>query len=176
MTVQELRETLIRLVDLLRASDAKASTLKELSEFVESAADFGDLSLKAFVKLAEAGRTPPKSATPKNQPSAKTAADPTALAQEIKNLYESAGDPAVAEEQIRATCGRLTPLKKDALVTVAEGIGLEGMKSKLKGDIVAAVTARLLDRKGAAIRSQLIGRPAAPDSASAPMSGVSSSP
>jgi hypothetical protein len=176
VTVQELRETITRLVELLRAADAKANTLRELNEFIESTAAFGDLTLKAFVKLAEAGRTPPKQPTVKTPRTVKASADPTVLSREVESLYARAADPTVTEEQIQTACGQLTPFKKETIVKVAESVGLEGMKSKPKGEIVTAITTRLLDRKGSAIRSQLIGRPATPDSSNAPMGGVASAP
>ncbi|MDB5307176.1 MAG: hypothetical protein JWO38_1378 [Gemmataceae bacterium] len=159
MTVQELRETLTRLVGLLQATDAKAATTRGLSEFVEATAPFGDLSLKAFVKLAEAGRTPP---TPKPGPAGKSKLDPAAVAAEVKNLYDRAADPAVTEEQMRLSCGKLGSLTKEALVRLAESIQLYGMKTKNKGDIVADITHQLVDRKGAAIRRQLMDRPSPP--------------
>jgi len=50
-------------------------------------------------------------------------------------------------------------LKKDDLVKVADAIELFGMKSRTKNEIIEAITNRILDRKGAAIRRQLIDRP-----------------
>jgi hypothetical protein len=157
MTVQDLRETLTQLVALLQAADAKAATTRGLTEFVAETASFGDLTLKAFVKLAEAGRSP---AAPKAKSPTKAKADPAALTAEVTDLYARAADSAVTEDLIRAACGRLATLAKDALVRVADGIELSGMKAKKKDDIVAAITNRLLDRKGAAIRRGLIDRPA----------------
>ncbi len=78
MTVNELRDTLTRLVELLQAADAKAATTRGLSEFIESTETFGDLSLKAFVKLAEAGRNPPE---PRPRASARPKVDLAALAE-----------------------------------------------------------------------------------------------
>jgi len=163
VTVQELRETLTRLVELLQAADAKAATTKGLTEFVELTAGFDDLTLKAFVRLAEVGQNPPTpkaTATPKPKSGGKS--DREALAAEIRGLYERVADPAVTEEQLRTACGRLGPLAKDALVRVAEGVGLQGMKAKTKNDIVAAITGRLLERKEAAIRRHLVDRPPPP--------------
>jgi hypothetical protein len=53
---------------------------------------------------------------------------------------------------------RLEPLTKDALVKVAEGIELVITKSKGKKDIVAMIRQRILSRKGAAQRVNLIDR------------------
>src|SRR5262249_36308699 len=125
MTVQELRETLTRLVELLRAADAKVGTTNSLAEFVELTAGFDALTLKAFVKLAEVGRTPPTQKpppAPKTRP-VKPAADPGTVVAEVTALYERAEEPTVTEEQIRSACGRLDVLKKDILVRLSEGVG-----------------------------------------------------
>jgi hypothetical protein len=156
MTVQELRETLTQLVGLLQAADAKAATTRGLTEFIEATGPFGDLSLKAFVKLAEAGRTP---LPPRPGPGGKGRTDPAELAADVKSLYDRAADPTVTEDQVRAACAKLGGLTKEALVRLADSIELFGMKSKTKGGVVADITHRVLDRKGAAIRRQLIDRP-----------------
>jgi hypothetical protein len=44
------------------------------------------------------------------------------------------------------------------LVAVAEAIELQGMKSKTKGDVVAAIRRRIMSRKGAAQRVDMIDR------------------
>jgi hypothetical protein len=158
MTVKELNETLTQLVALLQAANAKSATITGLNEFIISTQTFGDLNLKAFVKLAETGRTPAATASP-TRSLGKQTVDTNALAADIVNLYQRAGEPAVTEEQIRTAGGRLTSLKKDGLLKLAEAIGLLGMKSKTVKEIAAVITNRLLDRKGASIRGQLIARP-----------------
>lgn len=175
MTVREFRETLAQLVRLLEAADAKKATVTGLAEFIEATTTFGDLTLKAFVKLAEAGRTP---AAPKPSPTRKprATADAAGIAAEVKDLYDRAGEAGVTEEQIRAACGRLAPVDKDSLVALANEIGLVGMKSRTKPQIVAGITERLLDRKGAAIRRQLIDRPDTADADGVPASAGGSSP
>jgi hypothetical protein len=145
------------LVKLLEASDAKASTTRGLSEFVELTGGFDNESLKAFVKLAEVGRNPP-TAVPKTKGKTKVG-DPEAIAAEVKDLYERAAEPAVTEERMREACDKLGGLSKDGLVRLADAIGLFGMKSKKKDGIVLEITNRLLDRKGAVIRKELINRP-----------------
>ena len=159
MTVKELNETLTQLVALLKAANAKATTMQGLSEFIESTATFSDLNLKAFVKLAEAGRNPPVSVSTSTRNSTKVTADTNAIASEVVNLYHRAGEQSVTEEQIRKACDKLASFKKDGLLKLAEGIELLGMKNKTIKDIVAGITNRLLERKGAAIRGQLIQRP-----------------
>lgn len=161
MTVNDLRETLTKLVELLRAADSKAGTVNGLSEFVTLTEGFGELKLKEFVKLAEAGKNPPAPRPPATWGGGggRQTVSADAVATELADLYARAADPAVTEDQVRAACGKLTALKKEDVVKVAEGVGLEGMKSKKKDDIIAAVTSRLVERKGAAIRGQLIHRP-----------------
>jgi hypothetical protein len=169
VTVQDLRDTLTRLVELLQAADAKPATTRGLTEFVERTAGFRELSLKAFVNLAEAGWTPSTVKVPSGKrTSGRTGADPAVVAAEVKDLYERAADLSVTEDQVRTACGRLAALSKDSLVHLADDIGLHGMKAKKKGDIVAGITNRVLDRKGAAIRRQLIDRPAGADGRSDP--------
>lgn len=163
MTIHELRETLGKLYALLQAADAKAATLKGLAEFIELTQEFGDLNLKAFVKLADTGRNPPAPPTGGRGGSSRgVTADPAAVSAELADLYARAADPAVTEEQVRAACAKLGGLKKDGLLSVAAGVGIEGMKSKKVGEIADAITSRLVERKGAAIRGQLIHRPTAP--------------
>ena len=166
MTVNDLRDTLNQLVGLLRATDAKAGTIRELSEFIEETRRFHDLTLKGFVKLADVGRNPPSPGRPSAGGRGKSGASGTpdagALRDAVKNLYDRAADPTVTEEQIRVACAALGPLKKDQLVEVAATLGLLGVKVKNKDGIVAAITERLLDRKGSAIRKQMIHRPAEP--------------
>ena len=174
MTVNELRETLRRLLELLRAADAKAGTVKDLTEFVELTAGFGDVTLKGFVKFAETGQQPPatKSTSGRGSSGAKSTADVDSLVRDVTSLYERAADPSVTEEHIRAVCGSLGSLKKDELTKVAAAIGLEGMKSRPKGDIATAISARILDRKGAAIRGHLVHRPPASASEIKPSEGA----
>lgn len=161
MTVNELRETLTRLVGLLEAADAKAATTRGLTEFIALTTPFGDLSLKAFAALAEAGRTPRADGgglgRPRSAPKGKV--DPGAVDAEVRDLYTRAGEATVTLEQVRAVCGRLGGLTKDALVKVADGIELHGAKGKSKADLVRLITDRLVDRKETAIRRTLIDRP-----------------
>lgn len=157
MTVDDLRGTLTQLAGLLRAADAKKSTVAGLDEFVELAAPFGGLSLKAFIKLAETGQKPSPSGRGRGAAGPKAEAD--VLARELAALYERAGDPDVSEDQLRAACAPLPGLTKDGLVKVADAIGLVGMKAKAKDAIVVAITDRLVGRKGTATRRELINRP-----------------
>ena len=168
MTVQDLRETLTQLVRLLEAADAKKGTVTGLNEFIEATSGFGDLNLKAFVKLAEVGRTPPAPRPPApRRGGAKV--DPAAVMAEVRALYERAAEPNVTEEQVRAACDRLGGLTKGKLVELADSIGLVGMNAKKKDEIVAGITNRVVDRKGAAIRRQLIDRPVSADGVDEPV-------
>jgi hypothetical protein len=162
VTVNELRDTLTKLVGLLEAADAKAATTRSLSEFIDLSAPFGELSLKAFATLAETGRAGPSTGRPKAAPRGKV--DPAAVETEIKDLYARAGEVAVTVEQVKTACGRLGGLTKDALVRVAEGIEMFGAKAMKKDTLVEGITARLVDRKETAVRRTLIDRPQAVDS------------
>jgi hypothetical protein len=159
MTVNEFNKTLTQLVELLKITKSNQQTINGLEEFIESTATFGDLTLKAFVKLAETGRTPKLTTTPQTRNTSKQTVDATAIVIEIKNLYDHAGESTVTEEQIKSESNRLNSLKKPELVKLADSIELSGMKSKKIGEIISGITNRILDRKGAAVRRQLIDRP-----------------
>ena len=108
--------------------------------------------------------------------SAKTAINPEVHSAEVKSLYQRAAEPDVSEEQIRNACGQLGAMSKDGLMRVAEAIGLAGMKSKKKDELLAEITLQLIESKGAAIRrAQLVDRPgsAANSLAKPPYSGPS---
>ena len=163
MTINDLRETLIQLLGLLRATDAKAATIRDLNEFAEQTRGFGELSLAKFVKLAEAGRTPP---TPKPPDSGRRTngavgtPDVAELNAAVKTLYEQAADHNVSEEQMCVACDALASLKKGQLVETAATVGLRGMGAKTKEVIIKSIRDRLLDRKRSAIRKEMIHRPA----------------
>ncbi|MBN9517150.1 hypothetical protein J0H58_01310 [bacterium] len=161
MTVNDLRETLTNLVALLAAADAKAATTRGLTEFVELTAPFGDMTLKAFASLAEAGRTPRGEAAGgrRVRPVAAAKADPAAVEAEVVDLYARAAESAVTAAQVEAACDRLGGLTKDALARLAERIELFGAKAMRKDALVAAITARVVERKDAAVRRTLIDRP-----------------
>lgn len=163
MTVDDLRATLNQVLGLLRATDAKATTIRELGEFVEQTKGFSDLTLKSFVKLAEAGKAPPVPRAVGNGDGrgGRSGGTPNAgaLSGAVKNLYDRAADPGVTEEQMRGACAALSGLTKTQMVEVAASLGLQGVKSNTKDSIVTAITERLLDRKRSAIRNQLVHRP-----------------
>lgn len=158
MTVSDLRNTLTHLLGLLGTADAKPAKLRDLSEFIELTAEFDGLTLKAFLKLAVAGQCPPTT-RPTTIKGSGTSRAPSALAAEVKDLFERASDPSVTEEQCRTTCGMLGKLTKPLLAELAESISVYGMLRKNKAEIITAITNQLLDRKGAAIRRTLINRP-----------------
>jgi hypothetical protein len=94
------------------------------------------------------------------RPSGPAAApDPQDLARQAHDLYERAADPAVTTAQIDGLVGQLGGLKKAGLVTVAEAVGLKGMKAKTNEEIIQAIRQRIVSRKGAAQRAGLIDRP-----------------
>jgi hypothetical protein len=154
--ISELRQTLTELTRLLHAAGATRAT-KDLTEFTASLQAFQELTLSAFVKLAEAGRRPPE---PRKVGGGKT--DVEALRREIKDLYARASSPDVTEEDVRTTCDRLANAKKltkKDLVAIASETELVGMEKRKNDDIVTEIRNRLVDLKGAAIRRQMINRP-----------------
>lgn len=158
MTVSELRNMLTHLHGLLVTADAKPVMLRGLYEFIERTAEFDELTLNALLKLAAAGqRQPSTRPAPITSPGPRRS--PSAIAAEVKDLFERAGDPSVTEEKCRDACELLGTLTKPALAELAESIAVHGMRNKTKTQISAAITNQLLDRKGAAIRRTLINRP-----------------
>jgi hypothetical protein len=157
MTVNQLNATLMQLLSLLQAADAKKGTIDGLNEFIECTASFGEMKIKEFVKFAEAGRSPAAEKLPRS--GGKQTVDAQSVIQSLKNLYDRAAEPAVDETQIKSECAKLDALKKNDLASLAEGIGLSGMKSKSKAEIISIIFHRILERNGAAVRSKLIDRP-----------------
>ena len=156
MKVDKLCETLDQLAALLDAAGAKQPA-KDILAFIEGCKPFRDSTLAAFIKFAEQGRNPPAPRPTGRTPAKKANSDE--LASQVKHLYDHAAESSVTEDQIRETCDHLNGLTKADIVKVAEGIDLLGMNSKTKGVIVTAITQRLIDRKGASTRRQLLHRP-----------------
>jgi hypothetical protein len=172
MSVADLQQYLADLARLLEAGGARG-VAADLAAIRDGLAPFRGLTLRKFAEFlvrAEAfsrGEVPPATLRrgrggAKTAGSKKATADPAALGREVQGLFERAADPAVTAEQIEAAVGRLGGLTKDVLVAVAEAIGLQGMRSKKKDDIQAAIRHRLLARKGTSVRTGLIDRPAPP--------------
>lgn len=171
MKVADLRQHLADLARLMEATGAKA-VAADLVAIQEGLAPFNESPLKGFAEFLVRAEAYSRGEVPVAPPSRKRATsggrppstkappvDVEALVQEAKDLYARAADPAVTAEAVEALAGRLKAPKKDDLVRVAEGVGLVGMKAKAKDKIVEAIRARILDRKGAAVRVGINHRP-----------------
>jgi hypothetical protein len=168
--VADLQQHLSDLGRLLVSSGAKG-VAKDLEVISAALKPFRDQPLKGFADFlakAEAysrgeGLHPaekPRRATRSTAAKA-PAADPAAVTAEVRDLYDRAASPSVTVEQIDGTCGKLTGLNKDGVVSVADQLGIRGMKSKAKAAIVEAIRQRILARKGATIRAGMVDRPLA---------------
>lgn len=158
MKVADLQEILSHLGRLFESAGSKAAA--ELEAFRECLEPFRELTAKQLAtelrKLTEPGQAQPR---PPRKPTKAPAVDVDSMVREVQVLYSQATDPGTTIERIDETTKRLEPLTKDALVRVAEGIELVGMKNKgKKTDIVAAIRQRILSRKGASQRANLIDR------------------
>jgi hypothetical protein len=166
--VADLQQHLADLARLLEASGAKA-VAGDLAAIGKGLAPFRELPLKsfaAFLTKAEAysGGEVPLARPAGQRSAAKRAAKAPgpgaeAMANEARELYERAADPAVTLEEIDRLASRLGSLSKDGLAAVAEGIGLKGIRAKTKGFIQEAIRSRITARKGTAQRVGLLDRP-----------------
>lgn len=159
MKVADLQEILAHVGRMLEAAGSRGAAA-ELTAFRECLEPFREQTAKQFAnelrKLTEAVAAKPKVARRSGKA---PAIDVDSMVREVQDLYARAPDPSTTVEQIEETLKRLELLTKDALVQVAEGIGLVGMKGKSKkGDIVAAIRQRIVSRKGATQRVGLIDR------------------
>ena len=157
MKVSDLQDILSHVGHLLESAGGRGAT--ELMAFRECLDPFREMTAKQLTselrKLTEAKEAKPKA--PRR--TAKAPLDVDGMVREAQDVYGRATDPSVTVEQIEEMAKRLEALTKDALVRVAEGIELVGMKSKkTKGEIVAAIRQRILSRKGATQRVNLIDR------------------
>lgn len=158
MKVSDLQDLLTHVGHLLESAGGRGAA--ELAEFRESLQPFRDFTAKEFskqlVKLANPDQPKPKAGGRKGKAGA---VDLDALQRQVQHLYASAPDQSTTIEQIDEAMQRLEPLTKDALVMVAESIGLVGMKNlKKKADIVSAIRQRIVARKGTAQRANLLDR------------------
>lgn len=158
MKVSDLQDILILVGQLLQSAGGSKTAAAELADFRESLEPFRDLSAKQLAaelrKLIEGSQAKPKAP----RPGKTVAVDLAGVVREVQGLYAQAADPNTTVEQIEDAVKRLEPLAKDAVVKVAEGIELVVTKSKTKKDIVAMIRQRILGRKGAAQRVNLIER------------------
>ncbi len=161
MKVEQLRQMLANLRPVFEAAGARGVS-GDLAALADGLAAFEGMTVAALLNLAESGRKPPPEPKPpreKKPPAPKAPkADPEACHREIADLYARAKEPAVTEEVVAAAVGRLKGLKKPDQVAVAAGIGVPAGK-KTGPQLLEAIRARILDRQGATIRSELLDRP-----------------
>ena len=172
MKVNDLRKTLVQLVNLLEASDAKKGTISDLNSFVATIEAFGDSTLAQFVQYAEAGRNP--SAGSGSRGTGRVAggqkgtstSDSTALINEVVNLYEIISQPQVTEEHVIQVCEKLKGIgRKPPLQEIGRKIQMEFSSSDTTAKMVDKISKRLLNVKHAAIKSTIFNRPAVPSTA-----------
>lgn len=155
MTAGDLQEMLAELGRLMDAGRAERTVVNDLKSFAAGLRPYSKEPLAAFTRqLGNLNRNGASAAPPPPAPVA-------ALADEARDLYDRAHHPDVIVDQIQAWGGRLGGLSKDGLVTIAERLGMVGMKStkKKKDDIQAAIVDRILVLKRSAIRRDNIGHP-----------------
>jgi hypothetical protein len=167
MKVADLQQYFTDLAKLLHATDGKKSSA-ELSKIAEGLQPFRDYDLTNFAnfltRAEDYSRTglvpviPPKPGS-RSKPPAKPSVDLGALQAEVAHLHGTASSPDVTFESIEALRPKLDQLKKPGVLSVVESIGLVGMKSKSKADIINAIVARIKSIKQSSIRTSIIDRP-----------------
>lgn len=166
MNVADLQQLLADVERLLTTAGVKVNPLKELSAFRESLVPFCDRPLKEITSLlVQADETargipitsPGRKRSGGDRTLKKDTPDPAAMASEVRELYERVADPAVTEADVDALMNRLEPMKKDGLLAVASAIELKVVKSKSKEHIINEIRKRILARKRANQRSQMLG-------------------
>ncbi len=171
MNVSDLQQILAALGPLLEPFGVKGTSLADLKTIRDGLAPFSQLSLKDFASFlgrahaysrGEVPIKPPRGGGSGAKPTARTAVDVSAIAMEVRGLYDRASDPATTVEMIEEKTAQLNQLNKESLVIVADAIELRGMKAKKKDDIAAAIRQRIRERKGATQRAGLIDRPSPP--------------
>jgi nucleoid DNA-binding protein len=179
MNVRELRQHLVDLGKVLSSAKASASVVGDLESICAGLAPFEKCTLKdfaAFLIQAEGysrGEVPVKGvAKDAKEKPPKTEIDADALMMEIKLLYDNAASPSTSQEQIDAALGKVSKLKKNAVIAVAEKLDLKVPKSKSSTDIVVMIRQRIFARKGSATRAELIDRPTANGQQPAPKSAA----
>ncbi len=167
MKVADLQQYFTDLAKLLHATDGKKSAV-ELSKIAEGLQPFRDYDLANFASFlaraedyARTGVLPvvPSKAGPRPKAPAKAKVDVSSLRGEVVNLHNTATSPGVTFEAIEALGPKLDALTKADLGSIAEAIGLVGMKNKSKPDILNTIVNRIKSIKQSSIRASIIDRP-----------------
>jgi hypothetical protein len=171
MKVADLHQYFNDLAKLFQATDGKKSA-GELFKVAEGLRPFRDYDLIDFANfLARAedysrtGLLPVVASKPASRraPTATPKADLSALRAEVVHLHGTASSPGVTFESIESLEPKLGVLTKQDLLSVAEAIGLVGLKSKSKAEIINAIVTRIRSIKQSAIRTAIIDRPGVPN-------------
>jgi len=172
MNVGDLKQHLSDLAKLLDAAQGK-QVAKELNLIAGGLTPFASKSLADFVQflaLAHEYHTtgklsaPAKQAKTKAPKVAKTKPNPDEVAIAIRQLYDRSGDLSLSKEQIESGLAPLAELNGKGLLKVADVMEIFGMKSKKVGEVQAAIRQKVLDRRTAAQREDMIRNPPSADS------------
>jgi hypothetical protein len=167
MRVGDLQQHFRDLAKLLSATDAKKAAT-EITKIADGLQPFHSYDLGDFVSfLARAeeyhrtGVIPSGASKPaaRSKSPAKPNPELAALRSEILHLHDSTSSPGVDLDRLQALEPKLGALSKDALLSIADTIGLVGMKSKLKAQILGAIVNRIKSIKHSSIRTAISDRP-----------------
>lgn len=148
--------------------DIDAEHRRRVEEYAAEPGEVPPEVLADYPDLAPSGPTGQKPAAP-----GKPAVDADAIVQEAEALYEGAVEQASLRDRVEALGRNLAGLGKSDLVRAATGLGMVGMHTRPKPQIIKEITDRILARKGATQRASMIergpGRRPAPNSEGARM-------
>ena len=166
MIVADLKQHLADLAKLLDATGGK-TVAKDLASIADGLTPFASQSLPEFSKflaLAHEYQTTGKLSAPATAPraaskSAANAPNVEEIAQRLRSLYDRAGNLSITMLQIETDLGQLKGLKKDGLVRICDVLELMGMAKKTIPIITGAIRQKILDRRSAAQRAEMIQNP-----------------
>lgn len=165
MNVADLRQHLLDLSKLLDVSGGKTAA-KDLTGLAEALAPFTTQTPAEFTQfLARAheyhttGKLEAPVRASRASKAAASKADPGEVVTLIRSLYDRAGDLTLTISQIETDLAHLKKLKKEGLLQVCSALELEGMAKKTVAVIIGAIRQKILDRRSAAQRAQMILNP-----------------
>jgi hypothetical protein len=171
MKVADLQQHLADLKKLLSSAGVNKTILGDLEDIHAGLQPFQETSLKDFANFLQraeqyraGGEVPIKPPSgrkrkdPKPVKDKTPAPDATALAREVRQLYDQAATPAVSLAMIEDAMVRIGGLSKDGLVIVAKAVDLKISGSATKPKIVDTIRRHLVDRKGSFQRAGLLDR------------------
>ncbi len=142
MTVDALRRYFRNLSEILESGKGGKSALDDLGAIDRGLSHFADMPLSTFAEFLEKaqsfdpaavlGKKPARAASPK--------ADVAGIAETVKHLYDSAGQPNVTLESIDESLTVLDKLTVANLIVVARGIRADsGLKGKKKVEVLGII-------------------------------------